>query len=93
MLHATSRKVRLPVAHYQATGKRSFLDVACKMADHIYQHFIVEKHEGVCGHAELELALVRLYRVTGEKRYLALAKEWIERRGKPWAHSSTPRSY
>ncbi|RYG59836.1 glycoside hydrolase family 127 protein, partial [bacterium] len=63
------------------------------MADHIYQHFIVEKHEGVCGHAELELALVRLYRVTGEKRYLVLAKEWIERRGKPWAHSSTPRSY
>ncbi|RYX86442.1 glycoside hydrolase family 127 protein [bacterium] len=86
--------IEAAVAHYQATGKRSFLDVACKMADHIYQHFIVEKHEGVCGHAELELALVRLYRATGEKRYLALAKDWIERRGKPWNYSTkTPRSY
>ncbi|MEI6503477.1 MAG: beta-L-arabinofuranosidase domain-containing protein, partial [Armatimonadota bacterium] len=74
--------IEAAVAHYLATGKRSFLDIACKNADHIYQHFITEGAEGVCGHAELELALVRLYRVTGEKRYLALAKEWIERRGK-----------
>lgn len=73
--------IEAAVAHYLATGKRSFLDVACKNADHIYQHFITEGAPGVCGHAELELALVRLYRVTGEKRYLALAKEWIERRG------------
>ncbi len=86
--------IEAAVADYQCTGKRAFLDVACKMADHIYQHFIVEKNEGVCGHAELELALVRLYRVTGEKRYLDLAKDWIERRGHPYFHSSTtPRSY
>lgn len=86
--------IEAAVAHTLATGKRSFLDVACKLADHIYQHFITEGNEGVCGHAELELALVRLYRVTGERRYLDLAANWIERRGRPWHHSSeTPRSY
>lgn len=74
--------IEAAVAHYLATGKRSFLDLACKNADHIYRHFIIEGAAGVCGHAELELALVRLYRVTGEKRYLELAKNWIERRGK-----------
>jgi DUF1680 family protein len=86
--------IEAAVAHYEATGKRSFLDVAIKAADQAYRHFVVEKNEGVCGHAELELALVRLYRVTGEKRYLRLAKEWIERRGTKYAHSSdTARSY
>ena len=86
--------IEAAVAHHLATGKRTFLDVACRLADHIYQYFITEKHPGVCGHAELELALVRLTRVTGERRYLHLAKEWIERRGKPGPHSSdTQRSY
>lgn len=92
--YVAGHMIEAAVAYYLATGKRTFLDVACKMADHIYQHFIVEKNEGVCGHAELELALVRLYQVTGERRYLALAQDWIERRGKPWHYSSeTPRSY
>ncbi len=86
--------IEAAVAHYEATGKRSFLDVAIKAADQAYQHFVVERNEGVGGHAELELALVRLYRVTEEKRYLRLAKEWIERRGKPGPHSSdTARAY
>jgi DUF1680 family protein len=86
--------IEAAVAHYLSTGKTNFLNVARKLADHIYNYFIVENHEGVCGHAELELALVRLYRVTGEKRYLDLSLNWIERRGKPWKYSSTtPRSY
>lgn len=77
--------IEAAVAYYEATGKKQFLDVACKAADHIYDYFITQKHEGVCGHAELELALALLYRVTGEKRYVQLAKEWVERRGKPWS--------
>ncbi len=86
--------IEAAVAHYQSTGKTNFLHVAQGVADHIYRYFITEKHEGVCGHAELELALVRLYRVTGEKRYLDLSRDWIERRGKPWAYTSeTPRIY
>lgn len=86
--------IEAAVAHYEATGKRTFLDVATKLADHIYRRFITEKHSGVCGHAELELALVRLYRVTGEPRHLELAKNWIERRGHPWpGKSDQDRSY
>jgi uncharacterized protein len=86
--------IEAAVAHFQATGERSFLDVACRLADHIYRTFITEGQPGVCGHAELELALVRLYRVTGEGRYLALAREWIERRGHAWeGKGATPRGY
>ena len=94
--YVAGHMIEAAVAHFEATGKHLFLDVACKMADHIYQHFIVEKHPGVCGHAELELALVRLSRVTGEPKHLSLAKEWIERRGHPnpgRAQGGTPRSY
>lgn len=86
--------IEAAVAHYQATGRTDFLDVARGVADNIYQVFITDGKPGVCGHAELELALVRLYRVTGEKRYLDLAKDWIERRGKKWAYDSeTVRAY
>jgi DUF1680 family protein len=86
--------IEAAVAHYLSTGKTNFLNIAKKLADHIYNYFILQNHEGVCGHSELELALVRLYRVTGEKRYLELSLNWIERRGKPWKYSSTtPRSY
>ncbi len=86
--------IEAAVAHYSTIGKTNFLIIAKKLADHIYNYFVVEKHEGFCGHSELELALVRLYRVTGEKRYLDLSLEWIERRGKPWKYSSTtPRNY
>jgi DUF1680 family protein len=86
--------IEAAVAHHLATGQTNFLHVACRLADHIYRYFIEEKHAGVCGHAELELALVRLYRVTGERRYLELAQDWIERRGKPWRYTAdTPRSY
>ena len=92
--YVAGHMIEAAVAHYEATGKVSFLAVASKMADHIYNHFVIEGNPGVCGHAELELALARLYRVTGEKRYLELAQNWIERRGKPGPHSSdTARSY
>lgn len=69
------------VAHYRATGKREFLDVAIKLADHIDSLFGPNKRYGVPGHEEIELALVKLYEVTGEKRYFELAKFFIDERG------------
>jgi DUF1680 family protein len=69
------------VAHFHTTGKRTLLDVACKSADQAYHHFLVEKNPGFPGHAEIELALVELYRATGQERYLELAQTFIERRG------------
>ena len=70
------------VAHFRATGKRNFLEVACKSADQAWRHFIEQKNPGFPGHAEIELALVELYRVTDNKKYLDLARAFIERRGK-----------
>ena len=69
------------VAHYEATGKRDFLDLALKNADLIDSVFGPGKLSDVPGHQEIELALVRLYRVTGEERYLRLAKFFLDIRG------------
>jgi DUF1680 family protein len=72
------------VAYYQATGKRKLLDVLCRYADHIDRVFGPregQKH-GYGGHPEIELALVKLYEATGEKRYLDLSRYFIDERGK-----------
>jgi DUF1680 family protein len=69
------------VAYYRATGNKDLLDLARRSADQAYRHFITENNPGFPGHAEIELALVELFRATGEKRYLQLAKTFIERRG------------
>lgn len=69
------------VAHFQATGERKLLDVAIRLADHICDVFGPDRKAGVPGHEEIELALVKLYRVTGFKRFLDLAEFFIKRRG------------
>ena len=69
------------VAHYEATGKRSLLDVALKNADLVVSVFGPGKNEGVPGHEEIELGLVKLYRVTGQQAYLDLAKFFVDQRG------------
>jgi DUF1680 family protein len=69
------------VAHYQATGKRTFLDIALKNADLIDSVFGPGKKIGVPGHQEIEIGLVKLYRVTGKKKYLDLAKFFLDERG------------
>jgi hypothetical protein len=71
------------VAHYQATGKRTFLDIALKNADLIDDVFGPGKKIGVPGHQEIEIGLVKLYRVTGKKKYLDLAKFFLDERGHP----------
>ncbi len=74
------------VAHFQATGKRTFLDVAIKNADLIYEVFGPGKHMGVPGHQEIEIGLVKLYRVTGDEKYLNLAQFFIDQRGNAEGH-------
>jgi uncharacterized protein len=69
------------VAHNQATGKRSLLQIALRLADHLDATFGPGKQAGIPGHEEVELALVRLYRLTGEKRYLRLAQYFVDSRG------------
>ncbi len=69
------------VAHHLATGKRSLLDVAIKNADLIDSVFGPGKRHDVPGHQEIEIGLVKLFGVTGEQRYLRLAKFLLDERG------------
>jgi uncharacterized protein len=71
------------VAHYQATGKRNFLDIATKNADLIDKVFGPNPGQltHVPGHEEIEIGLVRLYRATGDKKYLDLSKFFVDMRG------------
>jgi len=69
------------VAYYQATGKRKILDVAIRLADYIDSVFGPDKKHDVPGHEEIEIGLVKLYRVTGDEKYLALAKFFLDERG------------
>jgi len=70
------------VAHFQATGKRNLLDVAIKNADLVASVFGPDKRHGFPGHQVIELALVKLYRVTGNERYLNLARYFLDQRGR-----------
>ncbi len=70
-------------AYYQATKKRTLLDTLTRYADHIDARFGPgeQQRHGYCGHPEVELALVKLFRTTGERRYLNLAKYFVDERG------------
>ena len=74
------------VAHFQATGKRTLLDIALKNADLIDSTFGPGKLRYVPGHQEIEIGLVKLYLVTGEQRYLNLAKFFLDERGRADGH-------
>ncbi len=69
-------------AHYQATGKRTLLDIAIKSANLVYKDFIGKQLPYYPGHQVIEMGLVKLYRATGGKKYLELAKYMLDiRRG------------
>ncbi len=72
------------VAYYQATGKRTFLDIMARYADHIDATFGRKpgQKRGYCGHEEIELALVKLHGATGNPRHLQLARYFIDERGR-----------
>lgn len=80
-LYCAGHLFEAAVAHYRATGKTNFLEVARKLADHIGSVFGPQGRAGYPGHPEIELALVKLSLVTGEKRYFELARFFIENRG------------
>lgn len=73
-------------AHFRATGKRALLDVACKNADLLVKTFGPEGLHGVPGHEEIEIGLVKLFRVTGNAGYLTLAQFFIDERGNAKGH-------
>lgn len=91
------------VAYYQATGKRKLLDACIRFADFIADYFGTEegKCKGYPGHEIVEMALFRLYEVTGEERYKDLACFFIDERGRkpfywdrePLSHQKTEEEY
>ena len=81
--------IEAAVAYYNSTGKRKLLDVAIRFADHFDNLFGPGKKHWVTGHQELELALVKLYKVTQNKKYLALAHWLLEERGHKYAKGYT----
>lgn len=80
-LYCAGHMMEAACAYYESTGKRTLLDVMQKNAEHIYKIFIEDGHEGCPGHPEVELALMKMYRVTGDKKCLALAEHFINTRG------------
>ncbi|MCC6675814.1 MAG: glycoside hydrolase family 127 protein [Phycisphaerales bacterium] len=81
-LYCGGHLIEAGVAHYRATGKRSLLEVAIRFADCVDATFGPGKRRGVCGHEEIELALIKLADVTGQARYLDLARFFVEERGR-----------
>lgn len=80
-LYCAGHMIEAAVAYYEATGKDKLLQVMLKMADHIDERFGKDKHRGFPGHPEIELALMKLYRLTGNDRYRRLCEYFIDERG------------
>ncbi len=84
-MYCAGHMMEAAVAYYEATGKRVLLDTMLRMAKHIYDRFgpVEEgKIPGYPGHEEIELALVKMYGLTGEKWLLDLAAFFVKERGK-----------
>lgn len=80
-LYCAGHLYEAAAAHYQATGKRTLLDVALKNADLLWHDFGDRKLRIAPGHQIVELGLVKLNRVTGDQRYLTLAQIFLDNRG------------
>lgn len=74
-LYCAGHLIEAAVAHYDTTGQRKLLDALCRYAD------LIGTIPGYCGHPEIELALLKLHRATGQTRYRSLAREFLDRRG------------
>jgi len=80
-IYCAGHLIQAAVAHHRATGKTTFLNIACRLADHLYLLFGPGQRVGACGHEEAEMALVELYRETRVRDYLELANCMVDARG------------
>jgi len=74
--------IQAGIAEHRTTGEGALFDVARRAADHVVSTFRDGANEGYCGHPGIEMALVELFRATGDDAYLAQAQAFIERRGR-----------
>lgn len=101
-LYCAGHLIEAAVAYAEATGKTKFVDLMIKYVDYIEYRFKIKGDTGfkTPGHEEIELALVRLYKFTGEKKFLDLARFFVLERGKnletpltDWANESYLQSH
>lgn len=85
----TGHLLEAAVAYYNATGKRKLLDVGIRMVEHMMSLFGPGKRHWVTGHQELELALVKVYQITKDQRFLDFSHWLLEERGHGYAHGYT----
>lgn len=81
-LYCSGHMIEAACAYFEATGKDRLLGVAVKNAECIYDRFITQGYEGIPGHPEIELALLKLYRLTDNRHFLELSEHFINERGK-----------
>ncbi len=82
-LYCLGHLIEAGIAYYEATGKEALLDICRKYVDYVIDRFVTKRDTGfeTPGHEEIELALVRLYDLTKDKKYLDLAFHFVEKRG------------
>lgn len=80
-LYCAGHMMEAAVAYYEVTGKRNLLDIMSKNADCIYEQFMHHNTRAYPGHPEVELALMRMWRATGNEKYKELAKHFVDVRG------------
>jgi DUF1680 family protein len=87
--YCAGHMIEAAIAYFNTTGKRKFLDVAIRFANHIDSTFRLQNRHWVSGHEEIEIALVKLYKNTANKKYLDLADWYLQQRGHGY-YSSNP---
>jgi len=85
-LYNSGHMFEAAVAHFRATGKRNFLDIALKNADLLVETFGPGKIELLPGHQIVETGLIKLYQVSGRESYLNLSRYFLDQRGDSTTH-------
>jgi DUF1680 family protein len=80
-LYCYGHLIQAGVAAARAGAGGELVGVATRAADHVCETFAPGRNDGICGHPEIEVALMELARLTGEQRYLDQAKRFVDRRG------------